>query len=51
MNKPIKRKVGNRTIEIGPVGPDIDLDEEEVHLADGTRLTEAESEAFAERVL
>ena len=38
--QPIKRKVGGRTIEIGGIGPDINLDEEEVYLADGTRLTE-----------
>jgi hypothetical protein len=36
---------------LGPIGPDIDLDQEEVYLADGTRLTEAEAAALAERVL
>jgi predicted HicB family RNase H-like nuclease len=40
-----------RTVKLGPVGADIDLDNEEVYLADGTRLTEAEAEAFSERVL
>lgn len=40
-----------RTVKLGPVGPDIDLDKEEVYLSDGTRLTEAEAEAFSERVL
>lgn len=37
--------------QIGPVGPDIDLDEEMVVLPDGARLTEAEAERIAERAL
>ena len=40
-----------RSVKLGPIGPDIDLDKEEVYLSDGTRLTEAEAEAFSERVL
>ena len=47
----IKRKVGDRTIELGPIGPDIDLDEEEVYLPDGTRLTEAAAEAMGKRMV
>lgn len=47
----IKRKVGDRTIELGPIGPDIDLDEEEVYLADGTRLTEAAAEELGKRMV
>lgn len=39
------------TRRIGPVGPDIDLDEEEVRLPDGSRLTEEAAEQLAERVL
>lgn len=40
-----------RTVKLGAVGPDIDLDKEEVYLKGGTRLTEAEAKAFSERVL
>jgi hypothetical protein len=40
-----------RTVKLGRIGPDIDLDKEEVYLSDGTRLTEAEAEAFSKRVL
>ena len=40
-----------RTIKLGPIGPDIDLDKEEVYLRDGTRLTESEAAAFSKRVL
>jgi hypothetical protein len=36
---------------LGPIGPDIDLDSEEVYLPDGSRLTEAAAEQLAERVL
>jgi predicted HicB family RNase H-like nuclease len=43
--------VTKRTTKLGPIGPDIDLDKEEVYLSDGTRLTEAEAEAFSKRVL
>lgn len=39
------------TRRIGPVGPDIDLDEDEIRLPDGSRLTEEAAEALAERVL
>ncbi len=39
------------TPRIGPIGPDIDLDEEEIRLADGSRLTEDAAEQIAERVL
>jgi hypothetical protein len=39
------------TQRIGPIGPDIDLDEEAVHLSDGSRLTEEAAEQLAERVL
>ena len=39
------------TRQIGPIGPDIDLDEEEVRLPDGSRLTEEAAEQLAERVL
>jgi hypothetical protein len=37
--------------ELYPIGPDIDLDEEEVYLADGTRLTEARAEQLAGEIL
>lgn len=40
-----------RTVKLGPIGPDINLDQEEVYLSDGTRLTEAEAEAFSKRVV
>jgi hypothetical protein len=33
------------------IGPDIDLDKDEVHLADGTRLTEAAAQRLAEEML
>ncbi|HLI55531.1 MAG TPA: CopG family transcriptional regulator [Actinomycetota bacterium] len=36
--------------ELGPIGPDIDLDTEEVYLADGTRLTEDVAAELAEEV-
>lgn len=39
------------TRHIGPVGPDIDLDEEEVRLPDGSRLTEDAAGELAERAL
>lgn len=35
----------------GPVGPDVDLDAEEVYLADGSRLTEARAQEIAEEVM
>lgn len=37
--------------QFGPIGPDIDLDTEDVRLPDGSRLTEAGAQALAERVL
>jgi hypothetical protein len=43
--------VTKRTVKLGPIGPDINLDQEEVYLSDGTRLTEAEAEAFSKRVV
>jgi predicted HicB family RNase H-like nuclease len=33
-----------------PIGPDVDLDQEDVRLADGTRLTEAVAEQIVEGV-
>ncbi|HEX3617993.1 MAG TPA: hypothetical protein VHU61_15735 [Solirubrobacteraceae bacterium] len=39
------------TRSIGPVGPDIDLDEEEIRLPDGSRLTQEAAEDLADRVL
>jgi predicted HicB family RNase H-like nuclease len=33
-----------------PIGPDVDLDEEDVRLADGTRLTDQRAEQLAEEV-
>jgi hypothetical protein len=39
------------TLRIGPVGPDIDLDEEQIRLPDGSRLSEKAAEQLAERVL
>jgi hypothetical protein len=39
------------TSRIGPVGPDIDLDEEQIRLPDGSRLSEETAEQLAERVL
>lgn len=39
-----------KKVELGPIGPDIDLDKEEVYLADGTRLTEAVAAELAEEV-
>lgn len=41
----------SRKIELGPIGPDIDLDKEEVYLADGSRLTEKAAQELAERAL
>lgn len=39
------------THRIGPIGPDVDLDQEEVVLPDGTRLTEEAAQELAQRVL
>ncbi|MHB1444226.1 MAG: hypothetical protein ACYCTI_04195 [Acidimicrobiales bacterium] len=40
-----------RTIKPGPIGPDVDLETEEVRLADGRRLTEEIAAQIAERAL
>jgi hypothetical protein len=37
--------------QIGPIGPDIDLDVEVVYLPNGERLTEARAEGLAEEIL
>ena len=47
----VKRKVGDRRIELGAIGSDIDLDEEEIRLADGTRLTEAVAKDLGKRMV
>jgi hypothetical protein len=46
-----QRTPRTRQFHPGPIGPDIDLDVEEVYLADGTRLTEAKAEELAEWAL
>jgi hypothetical protein len=40
-----------RKIKPGPIGADVNLDAEEVHLADGRRLTEQVAEELAQRAL
>ena len=40
-----------RKIKPGPIGPDVDLNVEEVYLADGRRLTEEAAEELAKRAL
>jgi hypothetical protein len=40
-----------RKIKPGAIGPDVDLDTEEVRLVDGTRLTEQVAEELAQRAL
>jgi hypothetical protein len=40
-----------RKVQVGPIGPDVDLDEEEIYLADGHRLTEQLAREIAERAL
>lgn len=40
-----------RKIELGPIGPDVDLDEEEYFTANGQRLTEKLAGEMAERAL
>ncbi|MGA3148798.1 MAG: CopG family transcriptional regulator [Acidimicrobiales bacterium] len=40
-----------RKIKPGAIGTDVDLDAEEVYLADGRRLTEQAAEEMAERAL
>jgi hypothetical protein len=37
--------------QLPPIGPDVDLDAEEVYLPDGTRLTEARATEIAERAM
>lgn len=53
MTKPQRKQPATRTRQFhpGPIGPDIDLDAEEVYLADGSRLTEAEAEQLAEEAM
>jgi hypothetical protein len=40
-----------KRIQIGPIGSDIDLDDEEVYLPNGERLTEARAEELAEELV
>lgn len=40
-----------RKIHPGPIGPDVDLQREAVHLRDGQRLTDQLAEEIAERAL
>lgn len=40
-----------RKIQPGPIGSDVDLDKDEIYLADGRRLTERLAEEIAERAL
>jgi len=40
-----------RKIKPGPIGPDIDLETEEVYIADGRRLTEELAQEIAGRAL
>ncbi|MGH9041516.1 MAG: hypothetical protein ACRDZ3_14935 [Acidimicrobiia bacterium] len=40
-----------KKIELGPIGPDVDLDHEEFSTADGRRLTEDLAAEIAERAL
>ncbi len=46
MTKPPAPQITTAT----PIGPDVDLDREDVRLADGTRLTPALAEAIVEEV-
>ncbi len=55
-SKAVKATTSSRTARaakaaLPPLGPDIDLDVEEVYLADGTRLTEARAEQLSEQVM
>lgn len=45
------RKTSTAKVAEYPIGPDIDLDKEEVYLADGTRLTEARAEQLGEEIM
>ncbi len=40
-----------RKIKPGSIGPDVDLEADEIYLADGRRLTERRAEEIAERAL
>lgn len=40
-----------RRIELGPIGPDVDLDTEVVYTADGRRLTDELADEIAEWAL
>jgi len=40
-----------RKIKPGPIGPDVDLETEEIYLADGRRLTERLAEEIGERAM
>jgi len=40
-----------RKIKTGPIGPDVDLEAEEVYVADGRRLTDQLAGEIAERAL
>jgi hypothetical protein len=40
-----------RKVELGPIGPDIDLDKEVIYAADGRRLTNKLAAEIAERAL
>ncbi len=46
-----KARTKTRQFQPGPIGPDIDLDQEEVYLGDGARLTEAKAAELAEWAL
>jgi hypothetical protein len=43
--------MSTRKLKPGRIGPDVDLDQEEIYLADGRRLTQQLAEEIAERVL
>jgi len=40
-----------KKITPGPIGPDLDLEQEDVRLSDGSQLTDKRAAALAERVL
>jgi hypothetical protein len=40
-----------RKIKPGPIGPDVDLETEEIYVADGRRLTQQLAQEIAERAL
>jgi hypothetical protein len=48
---PEGRPMTKRKIKTGPIGPDVDLEAEEVYVADGRRLTDQLAEEIAERAL